>query len=476
MRNKLILVFWSLLICLSGIGWAEESKVLNGAEFLKLPSPYEPSGQYVHPSIIKFNEPWHGYLYWMAATPYPGGDAKKENPVVLVSQDGRNWELKAIIDETGLTEPYNSDPCLIFEEDHLWIYWRYLGKSPALQRIFRSRSDDGANWGPKESVLEAERESMCSPSIIIEKGNWSLYYSDPDGRIYRRTSPNGLEWGEKVEQRLFLKSDVNFVFTTPKNTHLEVRPYNQGLLMLVMGDAVKHGKNLYLFAGSPNSPEWFGDLEPVIKVNSSYWDGYSIYKASFLPDQVQTKNSSQTKLRIWYSAYRMNPVVFHISYTETLMERWSFTYNLDSSPWRYQERGLVFDGFPSGNGLALMEKSFANSSTKVEAKISNGTANLGLVTRYQNKNNFASFKLERNKAILKVSFNGKQEERVLELNEAIINNKAYNLRLSVNNRVYKGFINEKPVLRLVSGLNLENGLTGLVAAGSYVMFNDFSTR
>ena len=32
---------------------------------------YDGSDQSTHPSVLRFGAPWHGYLYWMAMTPYP---------------------------------------------------------------------------------------------------------------------------------------------------------------------------------------------------------------------------------------------------------------------------------------------------------------------------------------------------------------------------------------------------------------------
>ena len=32
---------------------------------------YDGSDQSTHPSVLRFDAPWHGYLYWMAMTPYP---------------------------------------------------------------------------------------------------------------------------------------------------------------------------------------------------------------------------------------------------------------------------------------------------------------------------------------------------------------------------------------------------------------------
>lgn len=465
MRNNVWLRLAVLVLMLSGSVFAGNT-VLNSAAYIKMPSPYEAGGQYVHPSILKFEEPWHGFLYWMAATPYPGADSSKENPVILASQDGINWEIKVVVDETGLHEPYSSDPCLVFDGEQLWLYWRYLGPEPVPQRIYRSNSTDGVTWQPKEQVLEDKRESMCSPSVLIMDGKWYMYYSDPDGRIYQRTSMDGLNWGEKVPQQLLLDVNENFMMKTVKNTHLEVRETSTGLLMVVMGDSLKHGMNLYLFSGQVDAPNWYGSFEPLIKIAPGYWDGFSLYKTSFLVDEPgDTGSKLQPKLRIWYSAYRMNPVVFHIGYTESLLEGWNFDYNLEVNPWHYQDQGLAFLGHPNADGIAWLEHRRYNGSIQAELKLPEGTVKAGfagLILRYKNRTSLAGFTIAAGKAMLWAECGGKREERVVELGESLTAVKICHLHFTAENQVYTAYLNHKRILRLVSNLKLENGDSGLI--------------
>ena len=42
--------------------------------------------QAFHPKVLNFEKPWNGYRYWMAYTPYPGADQRKENPQRLCLQ------------------------------------------------------------------------------------------------------------------------------------------------------------------------------------------------------------------------------------------------------------------------------------------------------------------------------------------------------------------------------------------------------
>lgn len=66
---------------------------------LKLASAYGDT-QATHPSVLHFDEPWNGYTFWIAYSPYPEADDSKENPHILASNDGVNWVLPS-----GFTNP-----------------------------------------------------------------------------------------------------------------------------------------------------------------------------------------------------------------------------------------------------------------------------------------------------------------------------------------------------------------------------------
>lgn len=42
--------------------------------------------------MIAFPEPWNGYRYWMAYTPYPYANGSEENPSICASNDMLYWE------------------------------------------------------------------------------------------------------------------------------------------------------------------------------------------------------------------------------------------------------------------------------------------------------------------------------------------------------------------------------------------------
>lgn len=59
---------------------------------INLESSYGDAEGY-HPSIVSFDEPWNGYQYWCAFSPYPHADDEKENPHILASDDCVAWNI-----------------------------------------------------------------------------------------------------------------------------------------------------------------------------------------------------------------------------------------------------------------------------------------------------------------------------------------------------------------------------------------------
>jgi hypothetical protein len=66
--------------------------LMNAAAPLTIPT-YDGSGQLTEPDVIFFNSHWHGFQYWMAFSPYPFTNPAEENPSIVVSNDGVNWQV-----------------------------------------------------------------------------------------------------------------------------------------------------------------------------------------------------------------------------------------------------------------------------------------------------------------------------------------------------------------------------------------------
>ena len=153
---------------------------------------YDGSDQSTHPSVLRFDAPWHGYLYWMAMTPYPYNNDGLEDPSILVSNDAQTW-----IVPDGLTNPltpapkpgHNCDVELVYnkERDELWLY--YVEADDIVQSWVKlMRSADGVHWTKPEIVLHdpVQKYSILSPCIQrMQDGSWRMWYVDTGNTGYQ---------------------------------------------------------------------------------------------------------------------------------------------------------------------------------------------------------------------------------------------------------------------------------------------------
>jgi predicted GH43/DUF377 family glycosyl hydrolase len=195
--------------------------VANAKTTLKITNPYE-NYQNIHPKVLYFDNGWNGYKWWMAYTPYPNGDTKKENPCIAVSNDGLNWGVPSsfannVLDDwNGVAGAYNNDTHLVFRSDlnRLEVWWRFVDTSvtPKVANLKRRVSTDGISWGATEVMFvgEAEVNDHISPSIVFEDSlykmisvqkndgvNWAMNYTD---------SSDGLTWTNRLPLSVNLNS------------------------------------------------------------------------------------------------------------------------------------------------------------------------------------------------------------------------------------------------------------------------------
>lgn len=180
---------------------------LSGATLLSL-ATYDSSGQTVHPDVVR----GHGAVsgFWLAITPYPGGQSQYENPSIYFSRDAQTWTVPA-----GLVNPlvapmpneYNSDPDIVMNDDgRLWMYYRSV--IAATNVISVKRSSDGVQWDPALPVITVPSHELVSPSVVrgAPQAAWQMWSvnagpsgcSAPTTAIERRTSTDGVNWGNPV--------------------------------------------------------------------------------------------------------------------------------------------------------------------------------------------------------------------------------------------------------------------------------------
>ncbi|HEY4101691.1 MAG TPA: hypothetical protein VGM20_12535 [Gemmatimonadales bacterium] len=177
---------------------------LNQASLLDL-ATYESSGQTVHPSVVRGHGTATGF--WLAITPYPGGNSGFENPSLYRSMDARSWVVPA-----GVTNPlelppsggYLSDPDIAIGDDkRLWLYYRTVVGNQNIIEL--ARSSDGVKWDPPVAVLTAPSHQIVSPAVIhgAPQAPWQMWSVNsgpygctaPSTDVELRTSNDGVNWG-----------------------------------------------------------------------------------------------------------------------------------------------------------------------------------------------------------------------------------------------------------------------------------------
>lgn len=252
---------------------------------LNLPT-HEGSGQATHPSVLYFDDGWNGWKYWMAMTPYPASDEGSEDPNVIVSNDGINWQVpngltNPIDNQFGKPNPHNSDTQLVMAPSgEMYLTWRMVDRpNGKTNRIFLVKSNDGVHWSPKEEIWSGEPHFM-SQALIWTGTTWRLY-----GVANRTAVPNQVVFYESADLKSW-SSPTTVSFDPVLNPgqrlwHIDVQIYNGeyiGLVHIIPGD-VRQG-NLYLLR-SADGINWQRSDTPIISHEES---GYpNLYKSALVP-------------------------------------------------------------------------------------------------------------------------------------------------------------------------------------------------
>jgi hypothetical protein len=174
-------------------------------------STYDGSGQVVHPDFSSTPSGTFGYPYHLAITPFPFGDAAKENPSLFAGRGALKWLLEdhAANPVVKPASGYLSDPDLVYvpEAGELWLYYRQVTSSNLVQLI---RSADAVEWTAPVQVVSAPNHEIISPAVVHRGPNDWLMWSVNAGAlgcaaeaagIELRHSSDGLVWSdpERVE-------------------------------------------------------------------------------------------------------------------------------------------------------------------------------------------------------------------------------------------------------------------------------------
>jgi hypothetical protein len=235
-----------------------------------------------HPSVVFVPEGWNGYRYWMAFTPFP--DDERENPSIVVSQDGIRWRVP-----DGLSNPvvsadevrragyrYNSDPELVLTPDgRMLLYYRpFSGQGN--EAIFSKCSHDGAVWSNGRMVLcnRAIRYAAGLLSPAVEVGTdgvfvmWTVNGLHLGRRVIeRRTSLDGLRWSPP--ERCAVPRGVN-------PWHLDVVATG-GLYHMLVSDRTR-----LFYWTSEDGRAWTGSRRKAVGRSGTVHDARGHYRSTFV--------------------------------------------------------------------------------------------------------------------------------------------------------------------------------------------------
>lgn len=283
------------------------NKVSNAATFQTTPT-YDSSGQAAHPGLYYNAAGWNNFKYWMAMTPFPGGDASKENPSILQSNDGDTWTVPA-----GLTNPIDAKPGTAYNSDAdilvdgtgtMWCVYRETDGSTYDKLKVRS-SADGVTWGAEAEILSGTFSALLSPSVIWDGSQFVMWTITrvagyPYQHVERRTCATMTgTWSAGADCTFANKPNQSFGMW-----HVCVRLSGTTYQMLLLSESLSGYTLSYLT--SVNGTAWTFDTRFQLYGASGAWDGGQMYRGSFV--------DMTTYLDIWYSAKDAN-TVWHIGRT-----------------------------------------------------------------------------------------------------------------------------------------------------------------
>jgi hypothetical protein len=176
-----------------------------------LPAPlafatYDGSGQVVHPDFAATPATIFGTGYHLAITPYPFGNAIRENPSLFSGRRPDTWDLDpgapnpVVLPQAG----YLSDPDIVYQPDarELWLYYRQVTDRNVVHLI---RSTTGIAWSAPVDVVSGPNHDVVSPSVVRRgPGDWWMWSvksgplgcGAPSTTVEVRRSMDGIAWSD----------------------------------------------------------------------------------------------------------------------------------------------------------------------------------------------------------------------------------------------------------------------------------------
>ncbi len=260
---------------------AKSINLITNPKKLSIPT-YDLNPSVGHPSVIYIPESFLGYKYWMAYTPFPA--EARENPCVVVSNDGENWinppwftnPLYSQADAIADGQDYNSDThILLMKDENIGVYWRSFNNSTKLEKIhLKVFNKTTLTWSASQTVISTPSQALAPNVILEEDGTYTMFTVNTalptKLKVQKRISNDGVTWGEPV----------SCVLSTGKlidSWHINVQRVSDGYILLVCNSA--RTLNIYK---STDGINFNGSSIPFIKSSGSSWDSRGYYHSCFL--------------------------------------------------------------------------------------------------------------------------------------------------------------------------------------------------
>ena len=293
----------------------------NAPSPLDIPTYIEDNYETCHPDVHYFPSSWNGWHYWMCHTPYPNTVAQFENPSIVVSNDGINWQepdgiqnpVADVYTGTDHNNYYNSDNHIVMSPDGETMHLIWRRKNGWNNELIQMKSStDGISWGETTTLLSVWgtdpllNETALSPCVVYNGTGYLMW------TVNTKVSPRSVY--------LRFSQQLGFSNSTPILTDIGEFPEGYRLwhmdidyidgyyhILASVGSANnQEGKVLYL-GKSLNGINWEFSQSPVMSGTQGNWDA-RLYRSAFL------RTASGQGYKVWYGS--MNHPQWRIGYTE----------------------------------------------------------------------------------------------------------------------------------------------------------------
>jgi hypothetical protein len=261
---------------------------------------FDGSGQAVHPDVALTPPAWAPDQIQLFATPYPNGDASKENPSLYTGRSFVDWLVPpGVMNPVARpTAGYLSDPDEVFnpETNELWLYYRAVTTE---NQIWLIRGSELSTWSSPTLVATGINHTIVSPTVVRRgAGDW-LMWSVNSGTtgctsstttVELRRSTDGITWSSPVT------TDLAEIGKFAWHIDVEWVPAKQefwGVYNVKIPGSCTTAE--LHFARSTDGLHW--ELEPGPVLTRGIVPAFDdiVYRASFLYD------ASTDNVTLWYS-------------------------------------------------------------------------------------------------------------------------------------------------------------------------------